>query len=128
MSEALANPTMGLDLFQWRCSASERQGAAPLDYCGERHGGNAESEAAFDALVDSGECELQEARVLALVTQAGAVGITCKEAAVVMETHSNNISGRFTALHARHEIRRKETDGAVWRRDGAAVWILNRPR
>ena len=129
--ETRVRQTEGLELFQWRNWDDPGQmrrvsEPAPLDYCGERHGGNAESEAAFDGLAESGEIERQEARVLALVAESGAAGITCKEAAVELGTHPNNISGRFTALHAKHEIRRQEADGRVWRRDGAAVWILNR--
>jgi hypothetical protein len=101
--------------------------SAALDVCGERHGGNPESEDAFQRLSDSGELEGQEACVLSLVTQAGDYGITLKEAAVKMKTHPNNISGRFTALHLKHEIRRKTApDGSTVRRGGAAGWILNR--
>ena len=48
--------------------------AVALDVCAERHGGNPESEAAFDRLADSGRMERQEQTVLAYVGMAGSVG------------------------------------------------------
>ncbi len=116
--ECRTNQLEGLDLFSAARPA--------LDYCAEKHGGNPESAAAFDRLVETGALREAQAMVYALVCEAGARGITCKEAALMMGTGMANISGRFTELCAANWIRRKtDADGRTVRRDGCAVWIAN---
>jgi len=120
MSVCRVRQTEGLELFDAARTA--------LDYCGEKHGGNAESEAAFDRLVESGALREMQAVVLGAVESAGPDGITCKELALALGKGMNELSGRFSELCAKHMIRRKETFGGrdTSRRDGCAVWVANR--
>jgi len=97
-----------------------------FDLTSNRHGGNAESAAAYERAAESGAVTRDRERVLAAVKLAGNVGTTCKELAGAWGVDMNAVSGRFTELCSTHWIKRKtDADGRVVRRDGCAVWVAN---
>lgn len=97
----------------------------PPDPCANRHGGVAESQAAWERARPT----VSEAHVaiVAALREAGPDGLTCKEYVVLAgkrdgrDYGANHFSGRFTELRQAGRIAR---NGA--RRDGAAVWVLVR--
>lgn len=101
-------------------------GGAPLyvpkDFCERKHGGNAESEAAFKRMAPT--IPAQRAMVLDMVRNAGPEGLTCKELAARLGVGMNVISGRFTENRVARDIVRKiGADGWPVRRDGCAVYV-----
>lgn len=86
-----------------------------VDVCERKHGGNAESQAAFERLSE----HLTESRqdVLFAVSKKLDGGATSKEVADALGKPLNAISGRLTELAREGWIERTGE-----RRDGAAVW------
>lgn len=66
------------------------------DICQNRHRGNAESVAAFQTLLPG--LSHRRRHVLALIQKAGLKGLTVHEAAELLGTTPNAVSGRFTEL------------------------------
>ncbi len=68
------------------------------DICQNRHGGNAESEAAFQDLLPT--LTRQRHVVFKLIHASGGDGLTAHEAAAALGKTPNAVSGRFTELKA----------------------------
>ena len=66
------------------------------DICRNRHRGNPESEAAFQALLPTLSNRRQE--VLLIIRKSGFKGLTVHEVAEMLGTTPNAVSGRFTEL------------------------------
>ena len=66
------------------------------DICQNRHKGNLESKAAFQTLLPG--LSHRRHHVLSLIQNAGLEGLTVHEAAELLETTPNAVSGRFTEL------------------------------
>lgn len=66
------------------------------DICRNKHQDTPESVAAFEGITDSLKHRREEVRQA--IEEAGEAGATVHEVARQMETHPNNISGRFTEL------------------------------
>jgi hypothetical protein len=81
-----------------------------------KHGGNAQSNAAFASIY--AHLTLRQEQVLATVKARGADGTTCREIAERHGRGMNAISGRLTELKAMGKIVQCGT------RDGCAVWVL----
>ncbi len=92
-----------------------------LDPCARRHGGNAESVAAFAA----GDKETDKARVLAYITAQGSHGATLDEIAEAFGVAPHRLSGRMTALKDWHAPKIIATGQHRPTRTGskASVWV-----
>lgn len=85
-----------------------------IDICENKHGGNAESQAAFESI----EPTIPESRKgVLLAVQMSLNGMTAKEYAKRSGRQLNAVSGRFSELARDGWIHRSNE-----RRDGAAVW------
>ena len=89
------------------------------DITSRRHGGNVQSELAFERAVQSGQIKIDRLRVLAEVKSQGTHGLTCKELAKKWGVDMNRVSGRFSELKKRGKIRKVQ--GLV--RLGSAVCV-----
>ena len=89
------------------------------DITENKHGGNANSKAAFGAIKD--KLTLKQAQVLATIKARGSFGRTCREIAERHLVGMNAISGRLTELKAMGKIK------VTGRRDGCAVYQINEP-
>jgi hypothetical protein len=89
-----------------------------IDVCENRHGGSAESEAAFEKVVRDKQ-QMYE-RIIKLVTARGDYGITVHEVAGAFGKTPNCVSGRLTELRMQGRLKKNGE-----RRHGAAVLILN---
>jgi len=87
------------------------------DITKNKHGGNAQSNAAFDKLYS--KLTLRQEQVLASVRIKGSDGRTCKEIAERHGCGMNAVSGRLTELKRMGKIKQSG------RRDGCAVWVIN---
>lgn len=101
--------------IDWESRAAR---AAGRDITAAKHGGNAESEAAY--MRASATMALRRAEVLALIKAIGRNGMTCKEVARVMGVEMHAVSGRISELKRDGLIR---PNGE--RRDGGAVLVAN---
>ena len=96
--------------IDWQAKAARASGR---DITANRHGGNAESEAAFRRV----GMHLTQARAAVLqAVQNAPQGLTCKELAEAWDCGQNAISGRFSELLQAGLIERTGE-----RRDGSAV-------
>lgn len=86
------------------------------DICAARHGGSAESRAAFAAI--AAVLSVARGRVLLVIAESGPNGCTAKEAADKLGVPLNTISGRFSELRKLRLIQKTGT-----RREGSAVHI-----
>jgi len=84
-----------------------------------KHGGNANSKAAFDGIYAN--LTLRQQQVLATIKARGSMGRTCREIADRHGCGMNAISGRLTELKAMGKIK------VVGRRDGCAVYQITEP-
>jgi len=75
------------------------------DICQNKHQENAQSMAAFNVVAKS--IAKRRGEVLRIIKEAGEKGATVHEAAHLMDTHPNNISGRFTELKRDNIIEQK---------------------
>ena len=92
-----------------------------FDICQNRHGGNAESAAAFARVArsHSAKCEA----VYSAICEAGPDGLTCKELAARWGVGMNEISGRWTDLKAAERIERVlGRDGKPVSRNGSGAY------
>jgi predicted transcriptional regulator len=87
------------------------------DITQNKHGGNANSKAAFGGIKD--ELKPRQREVYLYIICAN--GITCKDIAEAMNTGMNAISGRLTELKAMGKIK------VTGRRDGCAIYQINEP-
>jgi DNA-binding MarR family transcriptional regulator len=87
------------------------------DITQNKHGGNANSKAAFGAIKD--ELKPRQNEVYHYIYCAN--GITCKDIAEAMNTGMNAISGRLTELKAMGKIK------VTGRRHGCAIYEINEP-
>ena len=87
------------------------------DITQNKHGGNANSTAAFGAIKD--ELKPRQREVHSCIFWSN--GITCKDIAEAMNTGMNAISGRLTELKAMGKIK------VTGRRDGCAIYQINEP-
>jgi DNA-binding MarR family transcriptional regulator len=85
------------------------------DITENKHGGNANSTAAFGAIKD--KMTLKQAQVLATIKLLK--GATCKDICKRHHVGMNTISGRLTELKAMGKIK------VTGRRDGCAVYEIN---
>jgi phosphotransferase system HPr-like phosphotransfer protein len=85
------------------------------DITQNKHGGNANSAAAFSGIY--AHLTLRQQQVLATIKKNGSKGRTCKEIAERHGCGMNSISGRLTELKSMAKIVQVGT------RDGCAVWI-----
>lgn len=85
------------------------------DICQNKHGGNAESQAAFESVEHS--ITKMQSYVFLEVSKSLSKGITSKEVAEALGKPLNAISGRLTEL-----AREGWIDRTGERREGAAVW------
>ena len=77
--------------------------ALPLfDWCGSRHNGNAQSDAAFDSIKN--DLTEMENEVLQFIERQGLRGSSIDEMAAATGKAPNQISGRFTSLKAANKI------------------------
>jgi hypothetical protein len=90
-----------------------------IDVCENKHGGSAESEAAFEKVVRDKQ-QMYE-RIITLVTARGDYGVTVHEVAGAFGKTPNCVSGRLTELRM---LGRLKKNGE--RRHGAAVLVLER--
>ena len=74
------------------------------DITQRRHGGNVQSELAFEEANLSGRLQRDRLEVLNAVRLAGTYGITCKELAHEWGVGMNHVSGRFTELKKEGKI------------------------
>mgnify|MGYP000879158816 CR=1 FL=1 len=84
------------------------------DITENKHGGNANSTAALEAIYKN--LNLKQAQVLATIKVRGSMGRTCREIAERHNCGMNAISGRLTELKAMGKIK------ATGRRDGCAIY------
>lgn len=93
-----------------------------MDVCAGRHGGSPESRAAFRE--HRGSFSESRARVLGLIRDSGADGLTCKEAARILGVGMNQISGRFSELKMEPSriVVARDAKGRPVRRDGCAAY------
>jgi predicted HTH transcriptional regulator len=94
------------------------------DITKNKHGGNAQSNAAFEKIEES--LNLRQLQVLATIKLAPGWkpetnGATCKEIAERHNRGMNAISGRITELKRMGKIKQ------IGRRDGCAVYVINEP-
>jgi len=89
------------------------------DITENKHGGNANSKAAFEGIYKN--LTLKQAQVLATIKARGSMGRTCKDIAERNLVGMNAISGRLTELKAMGKIK------VTGRRDGCAVYQINEP-
>jgi hypothetical protein len=94
------------------------------DITKNKHGGNAQSNAAFEKIEH--KLNLKQKQVLAtiriaIIWKPITDGATCKEIAQRHHCGMNAISGRITELKAMGKIKQ------IGRRDGCAVYVLNEP-
>ena len=89
------------------------------DITENKHGGNANSKAAFETIYKN--LSLKQSQVLATIKARGSMGRTCREIAERHNCGMNAISGRLTELKAMGKIK------VVGRRDGCAVYQINEP-
>ncbi len=89
-----------------------------FDVCESRHGGNAQSEAAFVRATESGSRSRDYWSAMAAIDAAGVRGLTGKEFAAMVGKGFNAVSGRFAELKRDGLIR--ETGE---RREGCAVCV-----
>lgn len=87
----------------------------PDDITANRHGGNEQSDAAFESILES--LSETKRRVLAACFRPG--GVSCRELAEEWEVGLNVISGRFSQLKRDNLIVKHEV------RDGSAAYIPN---
>jgi predicted transcriptional regulator len=87
------------------------------DITQNKHGGNANSKAAFGGIKD--ELKPRQREVYLYIICAN--GITCKDIAEAMNTGMNAISGRLPELKAMGKIK------VTGRRDGCAIYQINEP-
>lgn len=101
------------DPMLWRFM---EQGSPP-DPCENRHGGNEQSDAAFEQIKD--ELPSRRRKVLEVIESSGQAGATVHDVCKALETTPNCVSGRLTELAASGLI----ADTGK-RRDGCAVWVV----
>ena len=85
------------------------------DITENKHGGNANSKAAFGAIEN--QLKPRQREVHSCIFWSN--GVTCKDIAEAMNTGMNAISGRLTELKAMGKIK------VVGRRDGCAIYQIN---
>jgi hypothetical protein len=90
--------------------------AMKTDPTKNKHGGNAQSNAAFNSIY--AKLTLRQEQVLASIKVKGSTGRTCREIAERHGRGMNAISGRITELKAMGKIKQCGT------RDGCAIWVL----
>jgi hypothetical protein len=76
-----------------------------IDICANRHGGNAESNAAFRKL--EGHIAAQTAEVLAVFVRYAA-GLTAEQAEDVLQMHRSSVSARLAELKKSGLLQRKK--------------------
>ena len=89
------------------------------DITSRRHGGNVQSELAFERASQSGQIKTDRQNVLKAVESQGTHGLTCKELAEKWGVDMNRVSGRFTELKKQGKI--MKVQGRV--RLGSAVCV-----
>jgi FixJ family two-component response regulator len=90
-----------------------------IDITKNKHGGNAQSNAAFSKLYAN--LTTRQQQVLGSIAIKGSMGRTCKEIAERHGCGMNAISGRITELKAMGKIKQ------IGRRDGCAVYVVSEP-
>ncbi len=90
-----------------------------FDPCENKHGGNAESEAAFERATKT--AQVRREQILRLLDDRGTYGATAKEAAQCLGVELHALSGRFTELKASYQIVVTNQ-----RRDGSRVCVHRR--
>jgi predicted transcriptional regulator len=85
------------------------------DITENKHGGNANSTAAFETIEN--QLKPRQREVHSCIFWSN--GVTCKEIADTLATGMNAISGRLTELKAMGKIK------VVGRRDGCAIYEIN---
>jgi len=90
------------------------------DITKNKHGGNAQSNAAFEKIEET-LTERQEDILFLIADWGGEDGATCRNIADLMGCGMNAISGRITELKRMGKIKQ------IGRRDGCAVWVINEP-
>lgn len=92
----------------------------PRDICAQKHGGNEQSKAAFETIID----HLTDAqrRIFQRIEISGTYGRTLDEMCVAIGENPNAISGRITELRIMGKIEKRGTRKT---RSGcsAAVWV-----
>ena len=87
------------------------------DITKNKHGGNAQSNAAFEKIEESLTQTHQQ--ILHVMTLYPISGTTSKDVAEYFDCHLNAISGRLTELKAMGKIKQ------IGRRDGCAVYVVS---
>jgi hypothetical protein len=90
------------------------------DITKNKHGGNAQSNAAFEK-VRAKLGDRQKMVLFQIERWSVAGGVTCREIAEMESCGMNAISGRITELKAMGKIKQ------IGRRDGCAVYIVSEP-
>lgn len=88
------------------------------DITRNRHGGNAQSELAFEQVTKSGKIFTDRRRVYDAIKASGSSGITCRELAHEMGVGMNHLSGRFSELKRANKIKQ------IGRRQNSGVCVL----
>jgi predicted HTH transcriptional regulator len=75
------------------------------DITRNKHGGNAQSEIAFERATKSGKIFTDRRKVYEAIKESGSFGLSCRELANEMGVGMNNISGRFSELKKANKIK-----------------------
>jgi len=86
------------------------------DVCSSRHGGNEQSQEANRRIEESGAKARMREEILYMIGESK-WGLSCREAASILDTGLNNISGRFT------ELKRDSLIEKVSVRDNSGVYV-----
>ena len=92
-----------------------------MDICKRNHGGNAESNTAYESIKPT--MTQSQDNIYRLIDSKGYEGITSKELCKGYYLQMNAISGRITELKRDGRVFKKTFMNNVIRRDGAAVLI-----
>lgn len=90
-----------------------------FDITQNRHGGNLQSEFAFEKALKSGKLYTDRFRVFEAIRESGSLGITCKELSEQWGVGMNHLSGRFSELKRDNKIKQ------IGRRKNSGVYVLS---
>jgi predicted HTH transcriptional regulator len=87
-----------------------------------KHGGNAQSNAAFEKIEETlTQRQNQVLGAIEILDRYSGKGATLHDITNWLRLEANKISGRITQLKAMGKIKQ------IGRRDGCAVWVINEP-